>query len=92
MSVFIFYLLCLFFTGNKVEELDSDDLDDDDDEDIDNDDEEGSFGHAELNGTESLKGLRGYMEQMDQELMSTNVGQSFKPTVTNHGCYTFCGT
>lgn len=76
-----------------MEELDSDDLDDDDDnEDIDNDDEEGSFGHAEVNGAESLKGLRGYMEQMDQELMSTNVGQSFKPTVTNRRCYTFCRT
>ncbi|XP_051280789.1 protein ecdysoneless homolog isoform X1 [Dicentrarchus labrax] len=62
--------------GNNEEELDSDDLDDDDDEE-EEEKEEGSSGHAEMNGTETLDGLRGYMDQMDEELMSTNIGQSF---------------
>ncbi|XP_010791715.1 protein ecdysoneless homolog [Notothenia coriiceps] len=71
-----------------TDELDSDDLDDDDDddddeeEDDDEDDEVGSSGHAQMNGTDSLDGLRKYMDQMDQELMGTNIGQSFN--VTNH--------
>ncbi|KAF3841937.1 hypothetical protein F7725_023888 [Dissostichus mawsoni] len=72
-----------------TEELDSDDLDDDDDDDDDNDDDDdeeedevGSSGHAQMNGTDSLDGLRKYMDQMDQELMGTNIGQSFN--VTNH--------
>lgn len=70
--------------GKKEEELDSDDLDDDgddndDDDDSDKDeDEEELPGQAELTGPESVKGLRGYMEQMDQELLATNVGQSFE--------------
>ncbi|XP_037637827.1 protein ecdysoneless homolog [Sebastes umbrosus] len=75
--------------GSKEEELDSDDLDDDDDEGDDDDEEEegekeeGSSGHTEVNGTETLDGLRGYMDQMDQELMSTNIGQSFSLTNYN---------
>lgn len=75
--------------GGKEEELDSDDLDDEDDDDDDDDEEEKeeekeglSSGHAEMNGTETLDGLRRYMDQMDQELMSTNIGQSFN--LTNH--------
>ena len=84
-----------FFTGSKEEGLDSDDLDDDDDdddddgddEDVDDDTEEveGSSSHAEMNGTEALDGLKTYMDQMDQELMSTNIGQSFNLTV-NYCC------
>ncbi|XP_035028794.2 protein ecdysoneless homolog [Hippoglossus stenolepis] len=71
--------------GSKEEELDSDDLDDDDDDDDDDDEEgeeekeEGSSGHSERNGTETLDSLRGYMDQMDTELMSTNIGKSFNP-------------
>lgn len=68
--------------------MDSDDLDDDDDdEDLDDEIEEveGSSSHAEMNGTENLDGLRTYMDQMDQELMSTNIGQSFSLTV-NYCC------
>uniref|UniRef100_UPI0037E92E89 protein ecdysoneless homolog n=1 Tax=Semicossyphus pulcher TaxID=241346 RepID=UPI0037E92E89 len=73
--------------GSKEEELDSDDLDDEDDDDDEKQDEEdekeeASSGQAEMNGTETLDGLRRYMDQMDQELMSTNIGQSFN--VTNH--------
>lgn len=71
--------------GGKEEELDSDDLDDDDDDDEGDDEkeeeeeekEEGSSGHSEMNGTEALEGLRRYMDEMDEELMSTNIGQSF---------------
>ncbi|KAL7383921.1 hypothetical protein ABVT39_020696 [Epinephelus coioides] len=76
--------------GGKEEELDSDDLDDDDDDDDDEGDdeeeeeeeekEEGSSGHSEMNGTEALEGLRRYMDEMDEELMSTNIGQSFSVT------------
>ncbi|KAM6997175.1 protein ecdysoneless homolog [Tautogolabrus adspersus] len=70
--------------GSKDEELDSDDLDDeeDDEEDEEEEKEEGLSGHAETNGTETLDGLRSYMDQMDQELMGTNIGQSFN--VTNY--------
>ncbi|XP_073337742.1 protein ecdysoneless homolog [Pagrus major] len=72
--------------GSKEEELDSDDLDDEDEEDDEEEQEEeeenGLSGQAEMNGTETLDGLRRYMDQMDQELMSTNIGQSFN--LTNH--------
>ncbi|CAN9499659.1 unnamed protein product [Ophioblennius macclurei] len=81
--------------GGKTEELDSDDLDDDDDDDDDDgpddggdvqeddgvkeveEEEEGSSGHAE---TETLDSLKSYMDQMDEELMNTNIGQSFNQT------------
>ncbi|XP_062286099.1 protein ecdysoneless homolog [Scomber scombrus] len=70
--------------GSKEDELDSDDLDDDDDDDHDDDEkEEESFGNAEMNGTETLDSLRKYMDQMDQELLSTNIGQSFNLTNDN---------
>uniref|UniRef100_A0A1A7WHQ5 Ecdysoneless homolog n=2 Tax=Iconisemion striatum TaxID=60296 RepID=A0A1A7WHQ5_9TELE len=74
--------------GSKEEELDSDDLDDDDlDDDNDDDEEEetekGSSDHADMSGAETLDGLKRYMDQMDQELMSTNVGQSFTQTNYN---------
>lgn len=69
--------------GSKEEELDSDDLDDDDDDDDDDEKEEGSSGPAEINGTETLDSLRKYMDQMDQELLSTNIGQSFNLTNNN---------
>lgn len=80
----------LIFIGSKEDKLDSDDLSDDDDEEDDEGEEreekeEGSSGHAEMNGTETLDGLRAYMDQMDQELMSTNIGQSFNLTV-NYAC------
>lgn len=81
----------MIFTGSKEEEeLDSDDLDDDDDdyeeqEDEEEEKEEGSSGRAEMNGPETLDGLKRYMDQMDQELMSTNIGQSFNLTV-NYDC------
>ncbi|XP_022054046.2 protein ecdysoneless homolog [Acanthochromis polyacanthus] len=74
--------------GSKDEELDSDDLDDDDnDDDEDEEDveekEEDFTGHSEMNGTETLDSLKSYMDQMDQELMSTNIGQSFSQTNFN---------
>ncbi|XP_070696862.1 protein ecdysoneless homolog [Pempheris klunzingeri] len=80
--------------GGKEDELDSDDLDDDDEEEDEEEEQqeeeeeeeeekEESSGHAEMNGTETLAGLRSYMDQMDQELMSTNIGQSFNLTNFN---------
>ncbi|KAM9726789.1 protein ecdysoneless homolog [Menidia menidia] len=68
--------------GSKNEELDSDDLDDDDDDDEEDEEEseerEGdSSVPAETRGADALEDLRTYMDHMDQELMSTNVGQSF---------------
>ncbi|XP_053093702.1 protein ecdysoneless homolog isoform X2 [Pangasianodon hypophthalmus] len=62
--------------GGKDEELDSDDLDDDDDDD-DDDDEAEEEGSEEQTGAEALDNLRRYMDEMDQELQTTNVGQSF---------------
>ncbi|XP_034753221.1 protein ecdysoneless homolog [Etheostoma cragini] len=73
--------------GSKEEELDSDDLDDEDDNDYEEEEgdekEEGSSGYTEMNGTETLDNLRRYMDQMDQELMKTNLGQSFSLTNNN---------
>ncbi|XP_032396906.1 protein ecdysoneless homolog [Etheostoma spectabile] len=78
--------------GSKEEELDSDDLDDDDDDDYEEEEEEeeegdekeeASSGYTEMNGTETLDNLRRYMDQMDQELMTTNLGQSFNLTNNN---------
>ncbi|XP_028280044.1 protein ecdysoneless homolog [Parambassis ranga] len=68
--------------GSKDEELDSDDLDDDDadDDDDDNEKEEASSSHTGMNGNETLDSLKQYMDQMDEELMGTNVGQSFNQT------------
>uniref|UniRef100_A0A672JI34 Ecdysoneless homolog (Drosophila) n=1 Tax=Salarias fasciatus TaxID=181472 RepID=A0A672JI34_SALFA len=70
--------------GGKAEELDSDDLDDDDDDDEDDDEvddkvkeEDDSSGNAETDGTQTLDSLKSYMDQMDEELMNTNIGQSF---------------
>lgn len=65
-----------FFTGNETEELDSDDLGDDSGEESDDEPEEGTS-----NGTETLNGLTRYMDQMDEELMGTKIGQSFSVTV-----------
>ncbi|XP_060789345.1 protein ecdysoneless homolog isoform X2 [Neoarius graeffei] len=55
--------------GGQDEQLDSDDFDDDDD-----DDDEGC---EEQTGPETLDDMRRYMDEMDQELQTTNVGQSF---------------
>ncbi|XP_007545493.1 protein ecdysoneless homolog [Poecilia formosa] len=75
--------------GGKEEELDSDDLDDDYDDDdeeeeeeeeVANETEEGSSGPAEMSAAETLDSLKSYMDQMDQELQSTNVGKSFSQT------------
>uniref|UniRef100_A0A3P9KNS1 Ecdysoneless homolog (Drosophila) n=1 Tax=Oryzias latipes TaxID=8090 RepID=A0A3P9KNS1_ORYLA len=72
--------------GSKDRELDSDDLEDDD-EDVYHDEEEGNeeneeslSDHAEMSGPETLDSIKKYMDQMDEELMSTNVGQSFSQT------------
>lgn len=69
----------IFFTGKEMKELDSDDLDDDDESDEER--EEETSGDAEQNGTETLNDLRSYMHQMDEELLSTKIGQSFTVTV-----------
>ncbi|XP_028323841.1 protein ecdysoneless homolog [Gouania willdenowi] len=68
--------------GNTVDELDSDDFDEDEDEEDDEveEDEEGAHGQVESNGTDSLGSIKEIMEQMDQELLSTNIGQSFGQT------------
>lgn len=54
-------------SGGQDEQLDSDDFDDDDDDE----------GCEEQTGPETLDDLRRYMDEMDQELQTTNVGQSF---------------
>lgn len=69
-------LIHFFCTGNKEEELDSDDLDDDSNEESDDEQEEGTS-----TGTETLNGLRRYMDQMDEELIGTKIGQSFSVKV-----------
>ncbi|GAA6078067.1 protein ecdysoneless homolog isoform X2 [Tachysurus ichikawai] len=61
--------------GGKDEELDSDDFDEDEEDDDDGDDEAEGEGSEEQ--TETLDNLRRYMDEMDRELQSTNVGQSF---------------
>lgn len=79
-----FYLtgsvLFSFVTGSKDDDLDSDDLDDEEDEEEEDKDERSS-GHVEMNGTEPLDSLKKYMDEMDHELMSTNIGQSFNQMV-----------
>uniref|UniRef100_A0A672JIB1 Ecdysoneless homolog (Drosophila) n=1 Tax=Salarias fasciatus TaxID=181472 RepID=A0A672JIB1_SALFA len=81
---------CHLVSGGKAEELDSDDLDDDDDDDEDDDEvddkvkeEDDSSGNAETDGTQTLDSLKSYMDQMDEELMNTNIGQSFSQTVNS---------
>ncbi|KAJ8013937.1 hypothetical protein DPEC_G00035030 [Dallia pectoralis] len=66
--------------GVKNEELDSDDLDEDYDDDEDVEDSVGPVGDK---GAEALEGLKKYMDEMDQELMGTNIGQSFNQKDTN---------
>ncbi|XP_075993314.1 protein ecdysoneless homolog [Genypterus blacodes] len=70
--------------GGKGDALDSDDESDDDDDDDDEEEEEekedGPLGSQGEKEAETLNGLRRYMDEMDEELMSTNVGQSFTQT------------
>lgn len=83
------------FLGNKDDELDSDDFEDDDDiddEDNENKDEEvQNGGSVEHTGAETLESLRKYMDEMDQELESTNIGKSFTQTnkVSIHKIFLF---
>uniref|UniRef100_W5KUZ9 Ecdysoneless homolog (Drosophila) n=1 Tax=Astyanax mexicanus TaxID=7994 RepID=W5KUZ9_ASTMX len=62
--------------GGKHEELDSDDFEDED-EDEDEDDGEEDVGSQKQEGAEALGSLKRYMDEMDQELQTTNVGKSF---------------
>ncbi|XP_076850683.1 protein ecdysoneless homolog isoform X2 [Brachyhypopomus gauderio] len=64
--------------GGKGEELDSDDFEDEDED----DDEDECSGAQEQDG-ETLGSLKRYMDEMDLELQSTNIGQSF--TSSNGG-------
>lgn len=43
-------------------------------------------------GSEALGNLKKYMEEMDQELQSTNIGKSFTQNkgVSIHRCYLSC--
>uniref|UniRef100_A0A673HG91 Protein ecdysoneless homolog n=1 Tax=Sinocyclocheilus rhinocerous TaxID=307959 RepID=A0A673HG91_9TELE len=60
---------------SKDDELDSDDFEDDDEED---EDEEVQNGESQKQAdAEALDNLRKYMDEMDQELQSTNIGRSF---------------
>lgn len=83
------------FTGSNDDELDSDDFEDDDDEkgnDV-NDDEEVQNGESqEQTGAEALDNLRKYMDEMDQELQTTNIGRSFTQNnrVSLHRCCFSC--
>ncbi|KAL6478331.1 hypothetical protein MHYP_G00141660 [Metynnis hypsauchen] len=58
--------------GGKDEELDSDDFEDEDEE-----DEDEEVGSQEQAGAEALGSLKRYMDEMDQELQTTNIGKSF---------------
>ncbi|XP_057704617.1 protein ecdysoneless homolog [Corythoichthys intestinalis] len=66
---------------NEEDSLDSDDICEDEWEEVGDDDddeiEEESSAHMKMNGMEALDTLKGYMDQMDQELTNTNIGQSF---------------
>ncbi|XP_061546125.1 protein ecdysoneless homolog isoform X1 [Phycodurus eques] len=75
----------LILDTSDVETLDSDDLYEDEwavvgeeDEELD----EGPSAPGEINGMEALGTLKGYMDQMDQELMNTHIGQSFNQTTS----------
>ncbi|XP_077586025.1 protein ecdysoneless homolog [Stigmatopora nigra] len=63
---------------DEWEELDDDDDDDDDEEEV----EEEPSTHKEMNGMEALDSIKGYMEQMDQELTNTHIGKSFNQTLS----------
>lgn len=65
--------------GGKHEELDSDDFEDED-EDEDEDDGEEDVGSRKQEEAEALGSLKRYMDEMDQELQTTNVGKSFAQT------------
>uniref|UniRef100_A0A6Q2YBR3 Ecdysoneless homolog (Drosophila) n=1 Tax=Esox lucius TaxID=8010 RepID=A0A6Q2YBR3_ESOLU len=69
-------------SGYKDEELDSDDLDEDYDDEEDDAEEEDSVGPLGTKGAEALGGLKKYMDEMDHELMGTNIGQSFNQKVS----------
>lgn len=76
--------------GNKDDDLDSDDFEDYDDDDdneegnVNKDEDVENAGSKEQAGTETLESLREYMDEMDQELQSTNIGKSF-PQTNNTG-------
>ncbi|XP_072546684.1 protein ecdysoneless homolog isoform X4 [Salminus brasiliensis] len=61
--------------GGQHEELDSDDFEDEDEDEDDGDEED--LGPREEKGAEALDNLKRYMDEMDQELQTTNVGKSF---------------
>lgn len=69
--------------GGNEEELDSDDLEDDEED--EEDEEEKEEVSAEINGPETLDNLKKYMDQMDQELLGTNIGQSFNQNYSKSG-------
>uniref|UniRef100_A0A8C2EIC9 Ecdysoneless homolog (Drosophila) n=1 Tax=Cyprinus carpio TaxID=7962 RepID=A0A8C2EIC9_CYPCA len=77
--------------GSKDDELDSDDFEDDDEEDDNDVDEDEGVQNCESQeqaGAEALDNLRKYMDEMDQELQSTNIGRSFTQNnrVSLHRC------
>ncbi|KAF4102097.1 protein ecdysoneless homolog [Onychostoma macrolepis] len=65
--------------GSKDDELDSDDFEDDEEDgsDVDDDEEVQNGESQEQAGAEELDNLRKYMDEMDQELQSTNISKSF---------------
>ncbi|XP_061693665.1 protein ecdysoneless homolog [Syngnathoides biaculeatus] len=68
---------------SDVETLDSDDLQEDEWAEVGEEDEEldeAPSAPGEINGMEALNTIKGYMDQMDQELMNTHIGQSFNQT------------
>lgn len=66
--------------GGNEEELDSDDLEDDEE-----DEEEKEDVSSEIKGPETLDSLKKYMDQMDQELLGTYIGQSFNQNYSKAG-------
>ncbi len=82
------------FTGSKDDELDSDDFEDDEEDgnDVEDDEEVQNGESQEQAGAEALDNLRKYMDEMDQELQSTNIGKSFTQNnrVSLHRCCLSC--
>lgn len=71
--------MVLLFLGTTSEELDSDDLEEEEEfEFLDNDDELKTDNQGDTpSQDDAFRSLKSYMDEMDSELASTNIGKSF---------------
>lgn len=70
--------MVLLFLGITSEELDSDDLEEEEFEFLDSDDDLKTDNQGEKPSQDGAVGsLKSYMDEMDSELASTNIGKSF---------------